>query len=97
MKDNEILTQRLNKAQQDYENQLMQSDQLAGDNSHKNAELKLREDEISNFKGDINRINKLRDGLQRKLHLVEDQKHEVEFTRESLRQKITSMERGQNN
>ena len=95
MKDNEILTQRLNKAQQDYENQLMQSNQLAGDNSHKNAELKLREDEISNYKSEINRINKLRDGLQRKLRMVEEQKHEVDFSRESLRQQITSRERGQ--
>lgn len=97
MKDNEILTQRLNKAQQDYENQLMQSDQLAGENSHKNAELKLREDEIANHKADIARINKLRDGLQRKLRIVEEQKHEVESSRESLRQQITSMERGQKN
>ena len=73
----------------------MQSDQLAGENSHKNAELKLREDEIINFKADISRMNKLRDGLQRKLRMVEDHKHEVEFTRESLRQKIASMERGE--
>ena len=94
MKDNEILTQRLNKAQQDYENQLMQSDQLAGENSHKNAELKLREDEIAKFKSDIAHINKVRDGLQRKLRIVEDQKHEVESSRESLKQHITSMERG---
>lgn len=95
MKENEILNQRLNKAQHDYENQLMQSDQLAGENSQKGIELKLKEDEISNLKGDIARINKLREGLNRKLRQMEDQKVEVESSRESLRQHIASLERGE--
>ena len=96
MKDNDILNQRLTKAQQDYENQLMQSDQLAGENSQKNAELKLKEEEVSALKGEISRINKLREGIQRRLRNVEDQKQEVESSRESLRQQITSLERGTN-
>ena len=95
MKENEILNQRLNKAQHDYENQLMQSDQLAGENSQKGMELKLKEDEIGNLKGDISRINKLREGLNRKLRQMEDQKSEVESSRESLRQHIASLERGE--
>lgn len=94
VKDNDILNQRLTKAQQDYENQLMQSDQLAGENSHKNAELKLKEEEVSALKGEISRINKLREGIQRRLRNVEEQKQEVESSRESLRQQITSLERG---
>lgn len=96
VKDNDILNQRLTKAQQDYENQLMQSDQLAGENSQKNAELKLKEEEVSALKGEISRINKLREGIQRKLRNVEEQKQEVESSRESLRQQITSLERGTN-
>lgn len=88
------MNQRLNKAQHDYENQLMQSDQLAGENSQKLAELKLKEDEIANLKSDISRINKLREGLNRKLRMMEDQKAEMESSRESLRQHITSLERG---
>ena len=51
VKDNDILNQRLTKAQQDYENQLMQSDQLAGENSQKNAELKLKEEEVISSEG----------------------------------------------
>lgn len=94
VKDNDILNQRLTKAQQDYENQLMQSDQLAGENSQKNAELKLKEEEVSALKTEIARINKLREGIQRKLRNVEEQKQEVESSRESLRQHITSLERG---
>lgn len=94
VKDNDILTQRLNKAQHDYENQLLQSDQLAGENSQKNAELKLKEEEISNLKAEIGRINKLREGLHRKLRNMEEQKQELESSRESLRQHIASLERG---
>ena len=94
MKDNDILNQRLTKAQQDYENQLMQSDQLAGENSQKNAELKLKEEEVSALKTEISRVNKLREGIQRKLRSVEEQKQEVESARESLRQHIASLERG---
>ena len=82
MKDNDILNQRLTKAQQDYENQLMQSDQLAGENSQKNAELKLKEEEVSALKIEIARINKLREGIQRKLRNVEEQKQVVESSRE---------------
>ena len=94
MKDNDIINQRLTKSQQDYENQLMQSDQLAGENSQRNAELRLKEDEISGLKAEIARINKLREGLQRKLRMVEEQKQEVESAKESLKQQIASMDRG---
>ena len=95
MNDNDILNQRLTKAQADYENQLMQSDQLAGENSQKNTELKLKESEISSLKADIARITKLREGLQRRLRTVEEQKQEVESSREALRQQITAFERGE--
>lgn len=70
-------------------------DQLAGENSQKNAELKLREEEVAALKGEIMRVSKLREGAQRKLRLVEEQKAEVESTRDSLKQQIASLERGE--
>ena len=94
VKDNDILNQRLTKAQQDYENQLMQSDQLAGENSQKHAELKLKEEEVAGLKGEISRLTRLREKIQRNLRSVEEQKIEVEGNREKLRQEIASMERG---
>ena len=94
VKDNDILNQRLTKAQQDYENQLMQSDQLAGENSQKHAELKLKEEEVGGLKAEISRLTRLREKIQRNLRSVEEQKIEVEGNREKLRQEITSMERG---
>ena len=94
-KENEILNQRLNKAQHDYENQLMQSDQLAGENEQKNMELRAKEDEISTLKSEISRINKLREGLNRKLRQMDDLKGEVESSREELRKEIELLEKGQ--
>lgn len=94
VKDNETLNQRLTKAQQDYENQLMQSDQLAGENSQKSAQLKLKEEEVLTLKLEIGRMSKLRDGVQRRLRATEDQKAEVESNRESLKQQIASLEKG---
>ena len=92
VKDNETLNQRLTKAQQDYENQLMQSDQLAGENSQKSAQLK--EEEILSLKLENGRVNKLRDGVQQRLRATEDQKADVESNRESLKQQIASLEKG---
>ena len=40
------------------------------------------------------KINKLREGLKRKLRGVEEQKAEVESKRESLMQQIASVEKG---
>lgn len=71
------------------------SDQLAGENSQRNAELRIKEDEVAALKADIARVNKLREVAQRKLRSVEDQKADVESTRDSLRQQIASMERGE--
>ena len=94
MGENKTLNQRLDKTQQDYENQLLQSGQLAGENSQKNAELKLKEEEVQRLKQEIARVNKIRDGLNRKLRAVEEQKAEVESSRESLKQQMGSLERG---
>ncbi len=72
----------------------MQSDQLAGENSQRHAELKLKEDEIASFKADISRLTRLKEKVARNLRAVEEQKIDVESHREKLRQEITSMERG---
>lgn len=47
------------------------------------------------LKADIARVNKLREGLQRRLRAVEDQKHDVESTRDSLKQQITGLDKGE--
>lgn len=100
--------------QQDYEQQMMNSETLAQDNSEKMAQLKvwdthtyhyvilelsylqLKEDEVSNLKQELTRIGKIRENLQRRLRNVEESKAEVERFRDTLKQTITTLERGLN-
>lgn len=92
--DNGLLEQRFSKLKTDYENQLIQSDQLAGENTQRSLELKKREEDVQRLKQEITRGTKLRDGLQKRLRSVEEQKAEVESNRERLKQQISSLERG---
>lgn len=94
IKDNETLSRRVERAQNDYQHQIDQSNRLAGENSQKNAELKLKEEEVQRLKQDFLRGSKLRDGLQKKLRSVEEQKAEIENNKEQLKQQIHSLERG---
>ena len=108
MKDTDLLNVRLAKLQQDYEQQMMSSETLAGENSEKLAQLRVRayqqilgytfvqmkEEEVSNLKQEIARIGKIRENLQRRLRNVEENKAEVERSRDTLKQSITSLERG---
>lgn len=95
VKENDMLNTRFDNAKENYTRQMMENNRLSGENSQKNAELKLKEDEIGNLKSDIARINKLREGLNRRLRVMEDQKNDVESSRESLRQHVASLERGE--
>ena len=73
----------------------MNNDQLAGENVQRMAELKAKDEEISGLKKELARVSKIREALQRKLRQTEEQKMESEQRRESLRQQIQAMERGQ--
>ena len=85
---------RLDKAQKDYEAMVMNNNQLAGENLQKMAELKSKDEEIGALKKELSRVSKIREALQRKLRLTEEQKMESEQRRENLRQQILGMERG---
>lgn len=58
--------------------------------------LQIKEDEVSNLKQELARIGKIRENLQRRLRNVEESKAEVERSRDTLKQTITSLERGLN-
>lgn len=94
MKDTDLLNARLTKVQQDYEQQLMNCDQLAQENSQKAAELKAKEDEINSLKQDTVRLTKMREAIQRRLRAVEDQKLETEQQKETLKSQIAGLEKG---
>lgn len=94
MKDTDLLNARLTKVQQDFEQQLMNCDQLASENTQKAAELKAREEEINGLKQDTVKLTKMREAIQRRLRAVEDQKLEVEQQKETLKSQIAGLEKG---
>eukprot|EP01135_Chromosphaera_perkinsii_P000050 Nk52_evm1s24 gene=Nk52_evmTU1s24 len=93
LKEHDNLNARTVKLQQDYEDQVLACTQMQAENQQKMAELKVKEEEISSIRNDTMKVNKIRETVQRKLKLIEEQKHEVEKKRESLKSKITTMER----
>ena len=92
--DNNLLEQRFTKLKMDYESQLTQSDQLAGQNTQMEMMLRKKDEEVNALKQEVVRGNKTKDGLQRKLRAVEAEKAEVENKRESLKMQINSLDRG---
>lgn len=93
MKDTDLLNARLTKVQQDFDQQLLNCDQLATENTQKAAELKAKEDEINGLKQDTVRLTKMREAIQRKLRTIEDQKIEVEQQKETLKGQIAGLEK----
>ena len=73
---------------------VMNNNQLAGENVQKMAELKSKDEDIAALRKELAKVSKIRDALQRKWKQTEDQKMESEQKRESLRQQILGMERG---
>ena len=54
----------------------------------------MKEEEVSNLKQELGKLTKIRENLQRRLRNVEESKAEVERSRDTLKQTITSLERG---
>ncbi|KAL3864718.1 hypothetical protein ACJMK2_006491 [Sinanodonta woodiana] len=93
IKDADILNTRFQKLQQDFENQLIHTDELATENQNRASDLKTKEDEVGQLKTETQRLNKLRETIQRKLRQVEELKTEVESQRETLKGQILGLER----
>ncbi|CAH1783677.1 unnamed protein product [Owenia fusiformis] len=93
IKDADILNARFQKLQQDFEMQLVSADSLSNDNQNKVLELKQKEDEVNALKTETQRLNKLRETIQRKLRSVEDQKLETEGAKETLKSQIIALDR----
>ncbi|KAL3698999.1 hypothetical protein R1sor_017021 [Riccia sorocarpa] len=93
IKDFEASNQKVLKMQGDLEEQINNNTQLLAENSQKQVELKLKEDEIESFKLEIIRVNKIREATLNKLKVIEKQKEEVERQREDLTSQITKLER----
>ena len=84
----------LHKKKEEYEQQMLRNEELAGQNVQQLSELNKKEEDIARLKQEIAKVNRLRDGLQRKLRGVEEQKAEMEAQRDATKQQIASLEKG---
>lgn len=57
--------------------------------------IQTKEDDINHLKQESQRLNKLREGIQRKLREAESYKVEIEQQKDTLKNQTTAMERGQ--
>ncbi|CAM6127709.1 unnamed protein product [Calypogeia fissa] len=92
-KDFEFANQKVAKMQGDLEEQINNNTQLLAENSQKQVELKLKEDEIEFLKQEVFRVNKIREATVAKLKTVEKQKEDVERQREELISETLKLER----
>lgn len=94
MKQNESLNTMLYKKKEEYEQQMLRNEELAGQNVQQLTELNKKEEDIARLKQEMARVNKLRDGVQRKLRTTEEQKADMESQRDAVKQQIASLEKG---
>lgn len=84
-KEQEHLQAKAAKLQQDYEEQILNTNQLLAENQSKSAELRLREEDISKIKDEIKMINRVKDNLSKKIKILEEEKNDAEVERDELK------------
>eukprot|EP01116_Phalansterium_solitarium_P023263 TRINITY_DN805_c0_g2_i2.p1 TRINITY_DN805_c0_g2~~TRINITY_DN805_c0_g2_i2.p1 ORF type:complete len:691 (+),score=375.87 TRINITY_DN805_c0_g2_i2:155-2227(+) len=93
LKDYEQLNQRTNKLQQDLEEQVSVNVQLQADKAQRALELKAKQDEIQGLEQRELNANRLRSQLMKQKKELEDQLHDIEASKEALKNEIASLER----
>eukprot|EP01086_Lenisia_limosa_P012042 TRINITY_DN3928_c0_g1_i1.p1 TRINITY_DN3928_c0_g1~~TRINITY_DN3928_c0_g1_i1.p1 ORF type:complete len:819 (-),score=286.88 TRINITY_DN3928_c0_g1_i1:260-2716(-) len=92
-KEYDQLSQRLTKLQHDLEEQVQTNTTLLAENTHRQVELKVKEDEVATIKQDLIRVNRVRDGLVKKIKSSEDQKLEIEKEKDRYRGQMAALQR----
>ena len=92
-RESDGLTQKVQKLHADLDEQTQHNTQLLTENSQRKAELKSKEDELATVRGEIARVNKIRDNALAKVKQVERQRTEVERQAEEYRGEIAQLER----
>ncbi|GAX75026.1 hypothetical protein CEUSTIGMA_g2472.t1 [Chlamydomonas eustigma] len=86
------LNEKVQKLHHDLEEQIHTNTQLLAENSQRQVELKVKEDEIAQIKAEAMRVNKLREQTAKKMKQLEDQRADVERERDGLKAEISSLE-----
>ncbi|XP_041123784.1 cilia- and flagella-associated protein 58 [Polyodon spathula] len=92
-KELEQLQIRNTKIQQENDQNGISLDQLAQENQQQASDLKMKEEEVTHMRHEIAKLTKMREGTQRRLRQIEDQKLDVEQLRDMLKNQITGLER----
>ncbi len=85
LKDYETLNQRTLKLQQDVEEQINNNTQLLADNSQRQVELKLKEEEIARLEAKESKATRMKEQLNKKVKQLELSMKEVESSKETLK------------
>ncbi|CAH3156401.1 unnamed protein product, partial [Pocillopora meandrina] len=93
MEYTDVLNARLNKVQQDFDQQLVSINRLATENEEKAAELKAKEDEINGLRQERLHQRAMAEAIQRKLRAIEDLKIEVEQREETLKGQVSDLKK----
>uniref|UniRef100_A0A8D0BN97 Cilia and flagella associated protein 58 n=1 Tax=Salvator merianae TaxID=96440 RepID=A0A8D0BN97_SALMN len=92
-KELEQCTARNIKLQVENEQHSLAIEQLMQENQQKTTELRAREDEVSQMRQEIAKLTKVREVMQRKLRVVEEQKTHAECERDTLKNQISGLEK----
>ncbi|XP_074528557.1 cilia- and flagella-associated protein 58 [Halichoeres trimaculatus] len=92
-KDLEQTQMKNSKLQQESEQLSSVKDHLSLENQQITNELKLREEEVNHMRQELAKQSKMREVIQKKFHLMEDQKAEVDVQRETLKAQIAGLEK----
>uniref|UniRef100_A0A8C5WWS3 Cilia and flagella associated protein 58 n=1 Tax=Laticauda laticaudata TaxID=8630 RepID=A0A8C5WWS3_LATLA len=92
-KELEQSTARNTKLQLENEQHSLAIEQLMQENQQKTTELRTREDEVSQMRQEIGKLTKMREVMQRKLRVVEENKTQAECERDTLKNQIAGLEK----
>ena len=92
-KENDALSQKTQRLQQELEEQINTNNQLLTENNARQIELKTKDDEIAAVKSQALKDSRMRDQLKKKIKEQEDARGEIEKQRDMLKQEILQLER----
>ncbi|KAJ3287003.1 hypothetical protein HK104_008791 [Borealophlyctis nickersoniae] len=84
-KDEESLTVRTLKLQEEADQQMTMTSQLIQENENARAELKQREATLAKTLGELKKVGRIKEALAKKIRALEDQKLEAEMERKAIR------------
>ncbi|KAJ3129075.1 hypothetical protein HK098_002667 [Nowakowskiella sp. JEL0407] len=91
LKDQENLTTRTGKLQQDCDEQTALTNEIVEENQQMARDLKIKEADLLKNRNEVKRINKIKDTLIKKNRALEEQKTEADANRKELRAKNEAM------